>query len=228
MNRIAGVIKIHLQDRWSWVLLPWLIITISFTCNLVIGAAMDEENFYTGGLASIYVYMLVMGILCVNQSFPLAIGFGVRRKDFFLGTAVTIFTLGAIFGIVLWGLGFLENNVTNGWGVHLHFFHLPYVSDGSALMQIWVNFTVITSLFFIGFVIACLYRRFGKQGLYTLLISLLLVFTISGYLMNHYDRWGVVGNWLASSTAVGLGSGMFGAGLILAFLSYLLLRRSTV
>jgi len=228
MNRIAGVMRTQLQDRWGWIFLPWIIMFSSFAVNLILGLTMQEEQFYTGGLASIYIYMLVIGILCVAQTFPFAIGFGIRRKDYFWGTTAVITVLSAGSAVVLWLLGYVESQLTGGWGAHLHFFHLPYLSDGSMIRQIWVNFSLLTHLFFLGFIISCVYRRFGRAGLFTFFITILLSMTITLALISYYSWWGDLWDWFVRFNSVELATGMFGLSLVYALVSYLLLRRSTV
>jgi len=109
MNRIIGVMKTQLQDRFGWIFLPWIIMLSSFTVNLIIGSTMGDESFYTGGLASIYVYMLVLGIMSVVQTFPFLIGFGVRRKDYFWGTSLSICAVSFVSAFALWLLGYVES-----------------------------------------------------------------------------------------------------------------------
>jgi hypothetical protein len=225
-NRIAGVMRIHLRDKWGWILLPWIIIFSSFFINLII-AYTTQDEITTGGLSSIYIYMMIIGALGVHQSFPFAIGFSVRRKDYFLGTTATIGVLSAINGVLLWLLAAIESQ-SNGWRVGLHFFELPYLSEGSVIGQIWINFSMMICLFFLGFVIACLYRKFGRAGLNIFFISLLLLITIGGYLMTSYDLWKDLFDWFGDISAVELASGAFLITLINLLLSYLLLRRATV
>lgn len=226
MNRTAGVVRTHLQDTWGWIKLPWVILLSSLACNLIVAGLMDA-TLYTGGLASIYIYVCVLGAVCVNQSFSFAIGLGIRRKDYFAGTILTIGGLGVIYALALWLLAHAESHWLDNWGVGLHFFRIDYVGDGSALAQIWVNFSFMLTFFVVSFTIGCLHRRFGRVGIYTFLIALLFVGTIGPYLMTRYGKWVAVGDWLAASTAAELGAWFFLFTLLLGLLSYLMLRRTT-
>lgn len=228
MNRIAGVMKTQLRDRFGWIFLPWIIMLSSFVVNLIIGYMIQDDSYYTGGLASIYVYTLVLGIMSVIQTFPFVLGFGVRRKDYFWGTAASISAVSAVSAFALWLLSFVENKLTGGWGVNMHFFHLPYISDGMPISQIWVSFSLMIHVFFLGFIISCIYRRLGRVGLYTFFILLLMIITVASYLFTYYNIWGTIGNWLAGFNSVEVASGLFGISLLYALIAYLLLRRSTV
>lgn len=226
MNRVVGIMKTHLADRWSWLILPWLIMGISFVCNLIIGG-ISGDKIYTGGLASIYIYMLVLGIISVGQTFPFLIGFSARRKDYFLGTTATIAVISVISAIVLCLIGYVERE-TDNWGVQLYFFNVKYLSDGPLLERLWVNFTLMINLFFMGFTIACIYRKFGRNGMYFFFIGLGLVLTIGSYLISLFDKWKTIFDWLADLAVIDLANGLFVLTLLYVFFSYLLLRKAVV
>jgi hypothetical protein len=226
MNRVSGIIRTHLTDRWGWILIPWIVLASSFVCNLLV-ASLSGEVIYTGGVASIFIYMLVLGIVIVAQTFPFIIGFGSRRKNYFLGTTATIVITSAIFALILCMLARIEVQSGN-WGVDLHFFNLPYISDGSAIGRYWVQFSFMTHLFFTGFFIACIYRKFGRNGTFLFFIALSLILTITAYLINIGDGWNAIFNWLGEISAVELATGLFFLTLVYLGLSYGLLRRATV
>lgn len=229
MNQVTGVMKTHLKDRFGWLFLPWIIIMSSFFINLMIGGTIGDE-MHTGGLVSIHIYMMVLGIVNLTQSFPFVIGFGVRRQDYLIGTIATMAVIGLASAIVLWALGYIENNLTGGWGIKLHFFHLKYISEGSAVGQIWFQASLMFHLFFTGFMISCIYRRFGRVGIYTFFISLMSVLTVSAYLISYYEKWGQIWDWLiqAGMSATELASVLFLITLVYLLFSHLLLRRTTL
>lgn len=226
MNRITGVIYMQLRDR-TILYLPWLIVSISFLVNLVIGYMMsEEESFYTGGISSLFVYMFVIGIVMLAQTFPFALGFSVRRRDYFWGTAAAIASVSAAFAVILLVLGYVET-FTNLWGVGLHFFKLPYLNDGPAVVQLWIFFAVLLNMFYLGFVISSVHRRFGKKGTWTLMIALFIAFTVTSYLCTFNGWWGSIFSWFASQTAFELSLWMFVGAVLYALVSYGVLRRAT-
>ncbi|QJD87497.1 hypothetical protein [Cohnella herbarum] len=226
MNRVVGIVKTHLADRWSWLAMPWVILGISFACNYIIGGASDEK-IYTGGLASIYIYMMVLGILSVGQTFPFIMGFSGRRKDYFIGTTATIGLLAAITSILLCVIGYIER-LTDQWGVGLYFFNVKYLTDGPAFQQFWVLFTLMVNLFFMGFAISCIHRRFGRNGMYIFFIVTGLAFTVSSYLIGLNDKWKALFDWFADISVLELANGLFALTVLYLLLSYLLLRKATV
>jgi hypothetical protein len=89
MNRIANVLRLHIRGWHYWLLVPLSIVLSSFVINLIISVILGGKTaIYTGGLSSIYIYMLVLGSLTVKETFAFALGFSVRRRDYYLGTLV--------------------------------------------------------------------------------------------------------------------------------------------
>ncbi len=148
---------------------------------------------YTGALATFFFVMLVVGIGAVIRMFPFAVGFGARRRDFFLGTLAMGVAASAAWAILLGLLSLIEANVIKNWGVGLHFFHLPFFSDGSPLRQFcwsyyhdascvqsdpsyvngavplgqfWVYFVLLLFMYLLGLLLGSIYQRFGRTGEY--------------------------------------------------------------
>ncbi|GIP35406.1 hypothetical protein [Paenibacillus sp. J2TS4] len=226
MNRVQGVVKMHFKDKWLWFFLPCLILFSSFIVNLIIGYFITDA-IYTGGISSFYLYMLVMGIISLAQSFPFALGFSVRRTDYFWGTVATVAGVGVIMAILMLLLSFVEQ-WTGSWGVDLHFFNLPYLNEGIAAELLWVNFSIIMNMFFLGFFISSIYRRFGKSGMFTFFILLMLLSTVSVYLITFNYWWGDIFRWLSSHTASELAFWALPFTVCYILLSYLNLRRATI
>src|SRR3954451_20964836 len=142
------------RDKWAWFLIPNIILFSVFLLNFIVSLIISsDEKIYTGGVSYIFFYMLVMGIMVVVQTFPYAIGMSIRRTDYFLGTVVMAVAVNILFGIMLVVLSFIEN-ATNGWGDRVHFFHFPYLNDGSLLEQLTMYVILLINLFFIGILIS--------------------------------------------------------------------------
>jgi hypothetical protein len=226
MSRVTGIVKTHLTDRLSWLMLPWIILGSSFAVNVIIGSLIDEE-IKTGGLASIFIYMMVIGIVSVGQTYPFLISFGARRKDYFLGTSATIALVSVGTAIALLLAGYVER-VTDYWGIGLHFFAVPYLTDGSLLSQFWIFFILMMNLFFCGFAIGAVYRKVGRNGLFGVFIVLGLALTIAFYLTTYFDKWASVLDWVVCISVLELANGLLVLTLVYVAASYGLLRKATV
>lgn len=229
MNRILGVARLQLRDR-TLLYMPWLIVLISFVVNLLISAFLrnEVETMYSGGVASLYVYMLVAGMVVLPQTFAFSLGFGVRRKDYFLGTAAVIAATSVLFALILLLLSIAEGSWTNGWGVDLRFFHLPYLNDGPFWVQLWVFFACLLHLFYLGFALSSVHRRFGKTGLWTVLLTGFALLTFGSYMALFYGWWGAIFQWFARHTMFELSLYAFAGAVVYAAISYGMLRRATV
>lgn len=225
---IQSVVNIHRKDKWGWLYIPALILSSSFLVNLIVSLLINnDEKFYTGGVTSIFVYVLVLGILVVTQSFPFAIGMSVTRKDYFYGTALMGIVANFIIAALMCIFAFLEN-ISNGWGDRFHFFHFPYLNDGSFFGQLIMYMILFNFLFFFGFLIASYARRFGGKGMLLLALSVLLIGSIVVLLFHQFNVWSDIFHWFVDQAAVGLSYWLLPFILFSMAVSYLLLRRASI
>src|SRR5690606_11802085 len=102
-----------------------------------------------------------------------------------------------------------------------------YMSEGSAIEQIWFQFAIMRCCFFIGFLSPCIYRRFGRGGLYIFYIVLIAAVTIGMFLIGYYGQRAALFETLGSMSAAALAGWAFAPAALLAVGSYAMLRRST-
>lgn len=228
MNRTVDVMRILAKDKWSWFYLPWMILFFNFVINLVIGISIGKENpNYAGGIASLYLAMLIIAIVVIGQMFPFALGLSVRRMDFFLGTTGLTFIVSAAGAVVLLFLSLLEQ-WTHSWGVNLHFFHLPYLNDGSAVEQLLVYFILMLNMTFLGFTVSSVFRRFGGSGLLIFFAIVFVLGSVGSLLCTYYGWWLDIFYWVADHTAFTLAMWTVPLVIIYMLVSYLFLRKATV
>lgn len=228
MNRIANVLMLHVKGWGYWFLAPWSVVLSSLVVNLIIAVLIGGKTaIYTGGLSSIYIYMIVLGSITVKETFPFALGFSVRRRDYYLGTLVMAAATSAVSAFLIWLLAIIENNLIPAWGVNLHFFHLPYLNDGPLAGQFWIYFVVMLCMFWLGFAPASVFQRFRSIGLYGLTAVVLLPATVVGYAATRWNWWGTIFGWFAHQSAFELASWTVPIIAICALGSYACLRRAT-
>jgi hypothetical protein len=98
--------------------------------NLSIASVLpNPEGDYTGGLVTIYAFLLICGALSMTRALPFGLMLGISRRSYYLGTALLIVALGVVYGLALTLLQALER-ATGGWGTGLHFFRVPWIMDG--------------------------------------------------------------------------------------------------
>ena len=102
MNRIASVMVMHARDRSTWFLGPWIVLGSTFAIVWFIALSIDllwGIQTFTGAVACIYIVMLIEGVATVIGTFPFAVGFGTRRRDYLLGTLAM-----AVAAICAWAI----------------------------------------------------------------------------------------------------------------------------
>jgi hypothetical protein len=218
--------KLHNRDKHAWMTVPAGILASSFIVNLIIGYGSGVA-IYTGGLSSIFIYMLVLGIIVMPQTFPFAISFSVRRTDYFIGTVLNALLSSLVWTLALLLLSSIEE-ATNYWGVQLHFFSLPFLSDGNIAQEFLTDFLLLLTLFLSGLVIGSIFRKFRAIGLFITSLAAMVVTTLLVVLSTLNDWWDPIWNWLKDTTAFELSLWFLPIALCFAIISYLLIRRSTV
>lgn len=225
---VQGVIKTYAKDKWTWFLIPNIVLFSVFLLNLFISMVIpSDEKFYTGGVSYLFVYMFVMGIIVVAQTFPYLIGMSVRRTDYFTGTVIMGVMTNVFFAILLLVFSILENS-TNGWGGRFHFFHFPYLNDGTILEQLLVYIIVFIHLFFLGFLISSFFKRFGGKGLLIAALITVLITSIGLVFIHYKGAWMDVFHWFANHTAAEISYWLIIPTIIYIGFSYTLLRKSTL
>lgn len=230
MNTIRTVIRMYTRGNAIWFFLPWIVLVLQFLVALIVIRVVllfagGRAPFYPGGLLTICVIMLIGGILNLTDTFPFALGFGVRRTDYVLGTTVMALAISALTA-VLWLLGSLGEHVTGGWNIDLHYFHLPYFNDGSFIEQFWVYFAVLANIYFLGFVTGSISQRFGRIGTVIFLLTTVLLLSLLSLVLTYVRWWGAFFAWVSQFTAYELTLGLLPLTALYLLASYLLLRRA--
>ena len=229
MNQISPVMQLHMRyNKLGWLILPWGILLSSFVINLIIGVTTHPKNgFTTGGLSSIFVYMFVIGIAILKQTFPFSLGLSIRRKDYYIGTLLVSLIVSFVSALVLAFLSFIENNLTDGWGYKIHFFSLLSFYNNNIIWQFGFLFILLIQVFLLGFVISSLYYLIGRNGMYVFFTVLGLIFTILSYSCTYFHWWTSIFHWVSHNPNL-VGLIIILIDIVYASVSYLLLQKATV
>lgn len=166
-SRILRVARLHLVDRFSYTWLLWGVLAFTFVVNWVLFAAIgptQQDGSYTGALLSIYIFMIVIGIQAATKFLPFAFTLGVSRRTYFLGTVALVVGLCAVYSAMLTLLWWIEA-VTEGWGIRMHFFRVPWILDGPWYQVLLTNFVLLSMIFLAGLLFGLIFRRFGVMGM---------------------------------------------------------------
>jgi hypothetical protein len=208
MKRVTAAARMQLVHPLLSVGIPWAIVGSSFAINLAIWgvgdvAAQAPGDGSTGGLAALYVTVVVGFVGAVTQYFPFATGLSLSRRAFYLGTALAAVMEAVVYGIALTVLTAIEN-ATNGWGVRLHFWAPGALDVGNPLLQFLVFAVPMLACAFLGMGIGVVFKRWGPMGLYALTLGTLFIGGLAAVWITWQQGWSHVGSWLGDRSVTSL------------------------
>jgi len=229
MKTLVNVARYHLVDRITYVALPWGILAFSFLINLAIAAMAPTQpgGMKTGGLITIYVFLLICGVLSMTRELPFGLMLGVSRRGYYLGTALLVLALGIVYGLALTALQALER-ASGGWGLSLHYFRVPWIMDGP-WYQTWVSSFVLLVLFFLyGMWYGLVFRRWGIVGLGTFVVAQMLVALAVVAVVTLTHNWPAFGHFFTSVQAPALTGVLAALTIVLGLGGFSTIRRATI
>ena len=228
MKTLVNVARYHLVDRTSYVWLPWAILAVSFLVNLCITSVLPSpQGDYTGGLVTIYIFLLICGALSMTRALPFGLMLGLSRRSYYLGTALLIVALGVVYGLALTVLQAVER-ATGGWGAGLHFFRVPWIMDGP-WYQTWLSSFVLLVLFFLyGMWYGLVFRRWNVTGLVAFIAAQLLAAVVVIVAVSATHNWAATGHFFTTLTAPALTGVLAALAVALGLGGLTTIRRVTV
>jgi hypothetical protein len=238
-RRIFAVVKLHFVNRFQILYLPLIVLLAIFVLNLAIwyviiastgGSSSTNASTnhlgYSGAVSYIYVYGIVIAVQAISRTFPFSLGFGVTRRDFYLGSAAAFVLLSFGFAVILTIMSVLEI-ATNGWGVGGRMFAPLFFTNSFWLLRFVMYFCAFLFLLFIGTAGATFYVRWRATGLTVFfgIIAVLILAAIAGFTLFH--QWPAVGSWIDSSGPVGLTLWLLVPSAVCGIAGYFVLRRAT-
>jgi len=240
LRRITRVVRLNLANPRTTIVMPALIelaiFALSFIVWLLVSSSISPADRadasdgvqYSGAASWIFFYMLVVAVQAMNLTFPLALGFGSTRRDFYLGSALTFVALSAGWAIALSILSLLER-ITNGWGIGMTMFTTIYFggTGTDTVQQLLIFFCVMLFFFFVGAAFAAVYVRWKAVGLTVSLI--LLGFLLVGLLalIGYTQSWDAVGTFFEDARALGVALWLLVPTAVAGIVGWLIMRRAT-
>ena len=205
MNTLVNVARYHLVDRLTFVALPWGIMAFSFLVNVVVSATVPTgpHGIYTGGLLTIYVFLLICGALVMTRSLPFGLMLGISRRTYYLGTALLVVAVGVVYGLGLTLLQVVER-ATGGWGLSLHFFRVPWIMDGPWYETWLTSFVLLVTFFLYGMWYGLVYRRWNLPGLVAFIAAQILAALLVVVVVSMTHNWTAFGHFFTTLTAIAL------------------------
>ena len=237
-RRILNAARLQFANPWTTITLPWMILGIIFLANLAIwgiiynGAAPADRadalagTGWSGASMYIFVYMMVVAVQAISITFPFALGYGVTRRDYYLGASLAFVGLAAMYSIGLTILSVIEE-ATGGWGLGGSMFTAYYFGDGDWPERLVIFFSAFLFFFFVGAAIATVWVRWKANGLTAFFVALGAVIIGGAALLTFTNSWGGVGQFFATAGFLGTYASSLVITVIAAVLGFVILRRAT-
>jgi hypothetical protein len=217
----------HLTDRVTIFGLPPAILAASFLVNMLIFAAEPADSRHSGGVAAIYVVLVIAAVMATARGMAFALSMGASRRSFALGTGLTGALLSVAFGLLLFVLNRIEV-ASDGWNMNAHFFSFDWL-DRHNPASVWLLATVLLlALFLLGAWAATIWLRWRQAGMLVGGVVLVLALGGSAVLITWLDGWPTVGDWFAALTPLSAAGWSALVCIPLAAASYATLRRVTI
>ncbi len=230
MSRTWNVVRMQLVNRETFIWTPLLVLggalVISIGIWVVLSAAGVQVSMYGGGAQAPLWYFGVVGVQALTLTFPFSQAISVTRREFYLGTLLTAAVTSGILAVIFVIGGWIEL-ATGGWGVNGYFFALDWLWTAGPLVAGIFFFVLAMFAFVIGFCCATIYKRFGTLRLTIVLIALTVLLLVGLWLVSVTQSWMRVFGFFADGGVIGLTGGLALTTVVLALISYPILRRAT-
>ncbi|QDQ98661.1 hypothetical protein [Tomitella fengzijianii] len=223
-SRALAVTRMN-SRQWMLFAMPWaivLVVTWAHAAILAIvrsqGVEIPDEGFNGVG-STLFFFSVAMFASITTQHFPFAMGLGVTRRDFYLGTALTSLCTGVVNGVLVLIFAQIER-ATDGYTVHLEVLSVVYrITDSPAL--VFFSMVLVTMAFAaLGVFAGVVYLKWRANGMFTAALILALVAAVAALLITWQRGWPAVGRFfvdtpvavLLLAVPAVLGVLLFGAG----------------
>jgi hypothetical protein len=236
-SRVWNVVRLHMVNRQTYVGIPWIIVGGAWVVSMVIAfiinmtAGSDADKAFAGmsnswAVISPLWYLCAVGVLAIAQSFPFALGFGVTRRDFYLGTSLLFLLSSLANGVALSTLVEVER-ITNGFGIGAVMFRALFFQYGTWFSNFFIFTVIQLGIFFIGACIATIYMRWRVVGMLVFWLSAVAVILVAITAISLTYSWPIIGAWLVAQGAVGLFAWALIPVAAAALTGYFILRKAT-
>jgi len=236
-RRVWNALRLHAANPWPTLVTPWLIFAAIFGLNLAIwyivtvaaGGVqnLDADAFdYNGGVTWVLFFLMVMAVQTMSLTFRFALGVGMTRRDYYLGTVAYLAILASTYAAGIAVMAQVER-LTNGWGLGGRFFAPWFLADLPAWELWYLNMVAGLLLAMLGVAAGAVWVRWKATGLYLFLGALALLIIAVVWLMTVTASWGSLGDYLGSHSPLVVGTWTLPATALWGVAGYLVLRRAT-
>lgn len=231
-QHVWRVVRLHLVAPSVFIGIPWLIVGSAFAISVAISALITANGGTTDGqryswaVLSPQWYLVVVGVQAVGMTFPFALGFGVTRREFWLGTSA-LFALLSLANAAAFTILVQLEKATGGWWVGTHMFDSLWYGVDSWWVDFFSTFALQMLVFFLGAAATTIYMRWRIMGMLVVGIAFAVLLLGAAVVVTATDGWLDLFTWIGGLSIVQLFSGVLIAALACAVGGYLVIRRAT-
>lgn len=229
MSRTLNVVRMQLVNRQTFIWVPLIVLAGALVVSIGIWVILHANgvvaNMYGGGAQAPLWYFGIVGVQALTLTFPFSQAMSVTRREFFLGTLLTAAITSAILA-VLFVVGGLIEQATDGWGMGGYFFALDWLWEAGPVVAGLFFFVLAMFAFTTGFWAATIYKRFGSLWLTVVLIGLTIALLFVVWVISIRSMWVQVFTFIADAGVEGLTAALALLTVVMALISYPVLRRA--
>lgn len=208
----------------AWVLAAG----IGWWIHVGVGGRGDPaaDHIFTGAAQAPLWTVLFMAAYSASHTFPFALALSYSRRVYLIGTLLAFLAVSLGLGLAF-SLAAVVEQWTDGYGIHVYNFALPYMVDQGVLIGGLLFAAVSLLLMQLGFAGSMLYKRFSVMTIWLIIIGLVLVLAVTVMAVVVNDGRPSVWAWLLQQTALTMTGWLVLPLVVMAFLNYWFIRRAT-
>ena len=235
--RIWNIVRLHMVNRQTYLGIPWIITVAAWAVSMaisviIINVAGDDTDKALAGMTNSWAvlsplwYMCAVAVLAISQSFPFALGFGVTRRDFYLGTSL-MFLLASVGNALAYATLVEIERLTNGWGIGAVMFDALYFQDQPWIANVFLFSITQLGILFVGACIATIYMRWRITGMLVFWLGIAAIVVGLAAIFTFTYSWPAVGAWFVAQGTLGVFGWVTVLVALAAFTGFFVLRRAT-
>jgi len=218
-SRLVRVVRLNFLNPWPYFVTPWIILGILGTATYVLGLTLakyraDGAVFFRPEYFLI-IYLFVIANQTFYHQFPIALSYGVTRRDFYFGSLISVILTSLMFAIGVVVIGFVLGDIA---------INDPVSASLRALTAFWA----FTSIQFLAIALTSLYLRWRAKGLVSFLIGMALIVAAVPFVAARWGSWDSIQALVVTARSSPWSSALaVTLALFIALVGYWLLRRAT-
>jgi hypothetical protein len=159
------------------ILMVMLAVTFTLDAINVAFSSTNGEIYFAPELFLI-IYLFVIANQSVYQQFPMAMSFGISRRDFYLGTLLGFAIQAVWYSVVTFLIGALRGSL-----ILYGFSPITEVSDFLGLIWAFMAVQLVSGA------ITTIYLRWGRVGMFTFFTLVALAFISTPIAITYLELW---------------------------------------